>query len=136
MEAINRSGRPRNSRGGPMRPAPLASGGPAPGEVTCGGWGPHPQYSFLIKLASLSGRDQASLPVGIGALYPVRSSHPPTYAVDTYQLRPSERSWTENLRKIRVSGNDYCACAETILDLYFFAIFMVHGLTNHPTDDP
>ena len=34
---------------GPMWLAPLASGGLALGEVTCGGWGPHLQYSFLIN---------------------------------------------------------------------------------------
>ena len=40
---------------GPMQPAPLTSEGPALEEITCRGWGPHLQYSFLIKLASLSG---------------------------------------------------------------------------------
>ena len=56
MEAINQSGQPRNSgKRGPMWPAPLTSGGLALEEITCRGWGPHLQYSFLIKLASLSG---------------------------------------------------------------------------------
>ena len=55
MEAMNQSGRPRKSgTRGPMQPAPLTSGGLALEEITCGGWGPHLQYSFLIKLASLS----------------------------------------------------------------------------------
>ena len=70
MEAMSRSGRPQNSGGrGPMWPAPLASGGLALGEVTCGGWGPHLQYSFFVKLAS-----------------PL--SHPPTFACDTYNNTP------------------------------------------------
>ena len=56
MEAMNQSGQPRNSgKRGPMWPAPLTSGGLALEEVTCRGWGPHLQYSLLIKLASLSG---------------------------------------------------------------------------------
>ena len=38
-----------------MRPAPLTSGGLALEEITCRGCGPHLQYSFLIKLASLPG---------------------------------------------------------------------------------
>ena len=38
--------------GRPMWPAPLASGGLALGEVTCGGWGPQLQYSFFIRLAT------------------------------------------------------------------------------------
>ena len=47
----------RNSgKRGPMRPAPLTSGGLALEEITCRGWGPHLQYTFLIKLASLSGK--------------------------------------------------------------------------------
>ena len=50
MEAMNQSGRPRKSeRRGPMQPAPLTSGGPALEEITCRGWGPHLQYSFLIN---------------------------------------------------------------------------------------
>ena len=54
MEAINQSGQPRNSgKTGPMWPAPLTSGSLALEEITCRGWGPHLQYSFLIKLASL-----------------------------------------------------------------------------------
>ena len=54
---MNQSGQPRNSRKrGPMPPAPLTSGGLTLEEVTCRGWGPHLQYSFLIKLASLSGK--------------------------------------------------------------------------------
>ena len=57
MEAMNQSGQPRKSgKRGPMRPAPLTSGGPALEGVTCRGWDPHLQYSFLIKLASLSGK--------------------------------------------------------------------------------
>ena len=53
MEAMNQSGQPRNSgKRGPMRPAPLTSGGLTLEEITCRGWGPHLQYSFLIKLAS------------------------------------------------------------------------------------
>ena len=36
-----------------------------------------------------------------------------------------DRGW-----KIRVSGNHYCACAEPILHLYFFAIFMVPSINN------
>ena len=39
-----------------MRPAPLTSEGLTLEEITCRGWGPHLQYSFLIKLASLSGK--------------------------------------------------------------------------------
>ena len=39
-----------------MQPAPLTSGGLALEEFTCRGWGPHLQYSLLIKLASLSGK--------------------------------------------------------------------------------
>ena len=55
MEAMNQSGQPRKSgKRGPMQPAPLTSGGLALEEITCRGWGPHLQYSFLIKLASLS----------------------------------------------------------------------------------
>ena len=57
MEAMNQSGQPRKSgKRGPMQPAPLTSGGLALEEITCRGWGPHLQYSFLIKLASLSGK--------------------------------------------------------------------------------
>ena len=57
MEVMNESGRPRKSgRGRPMWPAPLTSGGLTLEEITCRGWGPHLQYSFLIKLASLSGK--------------------------------------------------------------------------------
>ena len=57
MEAMNQSGQPRNSgRRGPMRPPPLTSGGLTLEEITCRGWGPHLQYSFLIKLASLCGK--------------------------------------------------------------------------------
>ena len=42
MEAMNHSGQPRNSgKGGQCGPLPLALE-----EVTCGGWGPHLQYSF------------------------------------------------------------------------------------------
>ena len=87
MEAINQSGQPRNSgKRGPMWPAPLTSGGLALEEITCRGWGPHLQYSFLIKLASLSGKyatspNHAYLKKILGT-------------VETYQLRPSERSWT------------------------------------------
>ena len=55
MEAMNQSGQPRKSgKRGPMQPAPLTSGGLTLEEVNCRGWGPHLQYSFLIKLASLS----------------------------------------------------------------------------------
>ena len=55
MKAMNQSGQPRDSgKRGPMWPAPLTSGGLALEEVTCRGWGPHLQYSFLIQLASLS----------------------------------------------------------------------------------
>ena len=62
MEAMNQSGQPRNSgKRGPMWPAPLTSGGLTLEEVTCRGWGPHLQYSFLIKLASLSGKSHGSL---------------------------------------------------------------------------
>ena len=54
MEAMNQSGQPRNSRRrGPMQPVPLTLDLE---EITCRGWGPHLQYSFLIKLASLSGK--------------------------------------------------------------------------------
>ena len=54
-EAMNQSGQPRNSwKRGPVWPSPLTSGGLPLEEVTCRGWGPHLQYSFLIKLASLS----------------------------------------------------------------------------------
>ena len=57
MEAMNQSGQPRKSgKRGPMQTAPLTSGGLALEEITCRGWGPHLQYSFLIKLASLSGK--------------------------------------------------------------------------------
>ena len=50
MEVMNQSGQPRKSgRGGPMQPAPLTSGGQALEEITCRGWGPHLQYSFLIN---------------------------------------------------------------------------------------
>ena len=53
---MNQSGQLRNSgKRGKMWPTPLTSGGLALEEVTCRGWGPHLQYSFLIKLASLSG---------------------------------------------------------------------------------
>ena len=55
MEAMNQSGQPRKSgKRGPMQPAPLTSRGLALEEITCRRWGPHLQYSFLIKLASLS----------------------------------------------------------------------------------
>ena len=57
MEVLNQSGQPRKSgKRRPMWPAPLTSGGLALEEVTCRGWGPHLQYPFLIKLASLSGK--------------------------------------------------------------------------------
>ena len=57
MEVMNQSGQPRKSgKRRPMWPAPLTSGGLALEEITCRGWGPHLQYSFLIKLASLSGK--------------------------------------------------------------------------------
>ena len=57
MEVMNQSGQPwKSGKGRPMWPAPLTSGGLALEEVTCRGWGPHLQYSFLIKLASLSGK--------------------------------------------------------------------------------
>ena len=57
MEAMIQSGQPRKSgKRGPMQPAPLTSGGLALEEITCREWGPHLQYSFLIKLASLSGK--------------------------------------------------------------------------------
>ena len=50
MEAMNQSGQPQKSgERGPMQPAPLTSGGLALEEITCGGWGPHLQYSFLIN---------------------------------------------------------------------------------------
>ena len=53
MEAMNQSGQPRKSgKRGPMQPAPLTSGGLTLEEITCRGWSPHLQYSFLIKLAS------------------------------------------------------------------------------------
>ena len=85
MEAINQSGQPRNSgKRGPMQPAPLTSGGLALEEVTCRGWGPHLQYSFLIKLASLSGkcRGPQSSPI----------CHPPTFACDPYNNIPVIRT--------------------------------------------
>ena len=48
--AMNQSGQPWNSgKRGPMRPAPLTSGGLTLEEITCRGWGPHLQYSFLIN---------------------------------------------------------------------------------------
>ena len=50
MEGMNQSGQPRNSgKRGPMWPAPLTSGCLTLEEVTCRGWGPHLQYSFLIN---------------------------------------------------------------------------------------
>ena len=50
MEVMNQSGQPRKSgRGRPMWPAPLTSGGLTLEEITCRGWGPHLQYSFLIN---------------------------------------------------------------------------------------
>ena len=50
MEGMNQSGQPRKSgKRGPMQPAPLTSGGLALEEITCRGWGPHLQYSFLIN---------------------------------------------------------------------------------------
>ena len=50
---MNQSGQPwKSEKRGPMQPAPLTSGGLALEEITCRGWGPHLQYSFLIKLAS------------------------------------------------------------------------------------
>ena len=69
------------------------------------GVGPHLQYSFLIKLASLrpiffSGGTQAS---------PI--FNPPTYWVETYQPRPSERSWTEKLsqrKRLALSVTGLC----------------------------
>ena len=70
--------------GGPMWPTPLTSGGLALGEVTCGGWGPHPQYSFLIKLASLSVIHSVSF-----SRCPVSPSpYPPTFACDPYNNTP------------------------------------------------
>ena len=110
MEAINRSGRPRNSGGrGPMWPAPLTSGGLALEEITCRGWGPRLQYSFLIKLASLSFLIKlASLSGKYGGdeQGPQASSlpHPPSYAVDTYQLRPV----TDRGRKISAENLSQC----------------------------
>ena len=57
MEAMNQSGQPRNSgKRGPMQPAPLTSRGLTLEEVTC------LQYSFAIKLASLSGEQGPSAP--------------------------------------------------------------------------
>ena len=57
MEAMNQSGQPRESgKRGPMQPTSLTIGGLTLEEITCRGWGPHLQYSFLIKLASLSGK--------------------------------------------------------------------------------
>ena len=51
MEAMNQSGQPRKSgKRRPMWPAPLTSGGLALEEVTCRGWDPHLQYSFLINI--------------------------------------------------------------------------------------
>ena len=48
--AMNQSSQLRNSgKKGPMQPAPLTSGGLALQEITCRGWGPHLQYSFLIN---------------------------------------------------------------------------------------
>ena len=60
MEVMNQSGQPRKSgKRRPMWPAPLTSGGLTLEEITCRGWGPHLQYSFLIKLGKYckEGRD-------------------------------------------------------------------------------
>ena len=40
---------PEIQKRGPMQPVPLTSGGITLEEITCRGWGPHLQYSFLIK---------------------------------------------------------------------------------------
>ena len=90
--------------GGPMQPAPLASGGLALGEVACGGWGPHLQYSFLIKLASLSGEWE-------DIVSPTRGfAHQPIYSVDPYQ----HATVIDHGREHRVRASDYCACAAVI----------------------
>ena len=66
MEAMHQSGQPRKSgKRGPMQPAPLTSGGLTLEEITCRGWGPHLQYSFLIKLASLSGKSTSESSSGL-----------------------------------------------------------------------
>ena len=59
MEAMNQGGQPRKSgKRGPMQPAPLTSGGLALEEITCRGWGPHLQYSFLINFFLSPARTQ------------------------------------------------------------------------------
>ena len=70
MEVMNQSGQPRKSgKRRPMWPAPLTSGGLALEKVTCRGWGPHLQYSSLIKLASLSGKYIYRYPATIASLW-------------------------------------------------------------------
>ena len=82
MEAMNQSGQPRKSgKRGPMRPAPLTSGGLALEGVTCRGWGPHLQYSFLIKLASLSGK--------LASLVSGTSEGPKPWALPTHRFTAS-----------------------------------------------
>ena len=103
-----------------MWPAPLASGGLALGEVACGGWDPHLQYSLLIKLASLSGKYDEGCQ---GKVVKGYLSWTSTRSTLTNCAPVSDRG--QKIYAKSVSGNDYCACAEPILDLYFFCNF--HG---------
>ena len=104
MEVMNQSGQPRKSgKRRPMLPAPLTSGGLTLEEITCRGWGPHLQYSFLIKLASLSGKYRVSVKIRILV-------YPPIYTLDT----SNRATVSDHGREHRVRGSAICACAEVI----------------------
>ena len=53
-----------------------------------------------------------------------------TYAVDTYQLRPSERSWTENLRKILSQWKRLLRIRRTYTAPLLFYNFQQRGKTS------
>ena len=59
-----------------MQPAPMTSGGLALEEITSKGWGPHLQYSFLIKLASLSQNRSPFASKSISIFKSRRNLHP------------------------------------------------------------
>ena len=97
MEAMNQSGQPRKSgKRGPMQPAPLTSGGLALEEVTCRGWGPHLQYSFLIK--------QPSCQVSIAHCGDLNTLHRRLFLASHCTLRPSHLSVGGNVRRLEIVG--------------------------------
>ena len=83
MEAMNRSGRPRNSGGGNAARS-LDKWRSSSGGNHLWGVGPHLRYSFLIKLASLSGL------------------HPRTFACNPYNNTPVIATGQQTESRVRM----------------------------------